>query len=110
MTARSGPSGWSERGGGTRCTIRSRRSGTPAPVLEETSAQSSIGIASASSTWCFTPGTSALGRSILFSAGMISRFASRARIVFATVWAWTPCAASTRSTAASHAAMERETS
>ncbi len=42
--------------------------------------------------------------------GTMSRFAFMARFAFETVWASTPCVASTTSTAPSHAARERETS
>jgi hypothetical protein len=53
---------------------------------------------------------SAAGRSILLMIGMISRPAFIAIIALATVWASTPCAASTTSSTPSHAWSERETS
>ena len=56
------------------------------------------------------PAGSACGRSILFRTGTIVRPASRARWKFASVCASIPCAASTSSTAPSHAASDRETS
>ena len=72
--------------------------------------QSSADRPSTSSTsWARRSG-SAAGRSILFTTGMISRSASTALYRFATVWASTPCVASTTSTAASHAASDRLTS
>ena len=63
-----------------------------------------------SSTSCFTRSGSAAGRSILLMTGRISSSCSMARYVFASVWASTPCVASTTSTAPSHAARERDTS
>ena len=56
------------------------------------------------------PSGSACGRSILLTTGSNSRLFSIARYAFATVCASTPWAASTTSTAPSHAWSERETS
>ena len=56
------------------------------------------------------PSGSACGRSILFTTGTISSPFSIARYAFASVCASIPCAASTTSSAPSHAWSERETS
>ena len=97
-------------GGGMRFTMASSTSGQPTPVLADTSNGSSIGMARMSSTCCETPFTSAPGRSTLFRTGTISSCASCAKYVLATVCASTPCAASTTSSAPSHAPMDRLTS
>ena len=53
---------------------------------------------------------SALGKSILLITGTISRLLSIAKYAFASVWASTPCVASTIKIAPSHAASDLETS
>ena len=90
--------------------MRSSSSGTPSPVLPLTRSTSSgsqpmmCAISAAYfSGW-------AAGRSILLSTGMIVRSFSSARYRLASVWASMPWAASTSSTAPSHAASERDTS
>ncbi len=107
--ARAGASG-SPTGAGTRSTMRSSSSRTPAPVLPEVRSTSSgsqptrPAISSAYfSGW-------AAGRSILLSTGMISRSLPIAMYRLASVCASMPCAASTSSTAPSQAASERDTS
>ena len=82
----------------------------PSPVLPDTQTASSAGMARSSSISSFTSSGWAEGRSILLMHGTMSRFAFMARFAFETVWASTPCVASTTSTAPSHAASERETS
>src|SRR5919198_86293 len=103
MSARGGASG-SPCGGGTFCTSSSRTSSTPSPVLPEIRLMVSGGSPSSSETSSATRSGSAPGRSILFRQGISSSPASTARYVFATVWASTPCEASTTSSAPSHAA------
>ena len=90
--------------------MRSSSASTPSPVFAETLSTSpgSQPMIPASSAAYFSGW--ALGRSILLSTGMIVRSASSARYRFASVCASIPWAASTSSTAPSHAASERETS
>ena len=97
-------------GGGTFATICSRMSSMPMLAFADASTASEVSRPSTSSISRFTRSGSEPGRSILFSTGMISRSASRARYTFATVCASTPCELSTTSRAPSHAARERETS
>ena len=109
ISARGGAAA-SPAGAGIRSTIASSTSSIPSPVLAEirrtwsgvspTSPETAIAAASGS----------ACGRSILFTTGTISRSFSIARYAFATVCASIPCAASTTSSAPSHAWSDRETS
>ena len=69
----------SPAGGGTRWTIASSSSDTPAPVLADILMTSSAGSPSSSAISPATRSGSAPGRSILFMAGMSSRPASTAR-------------------------------
>ena len=82
-------------GGGTRATMASRISSIPMPSLALAGMAVSPGIARMSSNCWLAWGTSACGRSILLITGMIVRFCFIARCTLATVWASTPCAAST---------------
>ena len=103
ISARGGASG-SPSGGGTRCD----------ELLEDVE-HALAGLAarcagsrrrprrSARRPRAATRSGSAPGRSILFRHGMSSSPASTARYVLATVWASTPCEASTTSSAPSHA-------
>ena len=109
MSARKGASA-SPLGAGMPYTTASRRSCTPSPVLPLASTASSAGSASPSSISALTRSGSAAGRSILLMSGTISKSAFIASIAFATVWASTPCVASTTRTAPSHAAKLRPTS
>ena len=109
ISARGGASG-SPAGGGTRATSSSSTSGTPWPVLPRCAGSPSGGSPISSATSPATRSGSAPGRSSLFRHGISSRPASTARYVLATVCASTPWAASTTSSAPSHAASERETS
>ena len=97
-------------GMGNRRTTASRTSGMPWPVFALTKMASSAGMAKISSSCRFTPGMSALGRSILLITGIRVRPSLWAKCTFATVCASTPWAASTTRSAPSHAASERETS
>ena len=90
--------------------MASSRSWMPSPVLPDTHTASSAGMASSSSISTLTSSGCAEGRSILLMAGTMSRSAFMARLALETVWASTPCVASTTRTAPSHAASERETS
>ncbi len=69
----------SPAGGGTTSTMRSRTCSTLRPVLALTSRAREQSRPMISSISCLMRGTSALGRSILFRTGMISRLWSRAR-------------------------------
>ena len=82
----------------------------PIPRLAEQSTASEQSRPTSSSISALTRSGSAPGRSILLSTGMISRSFSTARYTLASVWASTPCEASTTSSAPSHAAMLRLTS
>ena len=82
----------------------------PAPVFPLAEIISSISHPSKSIIWSFTTSGSALGRSILFNTGIISRSLSKARYRFEIVWAWIPWAASTIRRAPSQAAIDLETS
>ena len=77
MMALSGPSG-SPEGGGTFRTTCSRISSMPTPSLALVGTASEASRPMTSSISWRTPGTSALGRSILLMTGMISRSWSRA--------------------------------
>ncbi len=93
-----------------RSTIASRTASTPWPVFAETRSTRSGSSPTSSASSRAAPSGSACGRSILFTRGSSSRSFSIARYAFATVCASTPWAASTTSTAPSHAWSERETS
>ncbi len=108
-SARGGASG-SPAGGGTRSTIASSTSPTFAPVFAEIRTTRAGSSPSRSATSTAAPSGSACGRSILFTTGTISSPFSIARYAFASVCASIPCAASTTSSAPSHAWSERETS
>jgi hypothetical protein len=80
------------------------------PVFAEICSASAAGIPTTSSISLITRSGSAFGRSTLLITGMISRSAATAASAFATVWASTPCAASTTSSTPSQAASDRDTS
>ena len=109
MSARAGASG-SPSGDGIRSTIASRTSSTPWPVFAEIRSTCSGSSPIRSATSADAASGSACGRSILFTTGTISRLFSIARYAFASVCASIPCAASTTSSAPSHACSDRETS
>ena len=109
ISARGGAPG-SPAGAGIRSTIASSTSATPSPVFAEMRSTWSGVSPTSAETATAAPSGSACGRSILFSTGTISRSFSIARYAFATVCASIPCAASTTSTAPSHACSERDTS
>ena len=100
----------SPSGAGIRSTIASSTCSTLTPVFAEMRTTSSGDPPSSSHTSAAAPSGSADGRSILLTTGTISRSFSIARYAFASVCASIPCAASTTSTAPSHACSERETS
>ena len=108
-SARPGASG-SPSGAGIRSTIASSTSSTPIPVFAEIRSTLAGSSPTSSATSAAAASGSADGRSILFTTGTISRLFSIARYAFASVCAWMPCAASTRSSAPSHACSARETS
>ncbi len=97
-------------GAGTRSTMASRMSATFSPVFAEMRTTFVGSSPSRSATSTEAPSGSAAGRSILFTTGTISSPFSVARYAFASVCASIPCAASTTSSAPSHACRERETS
>ncbi len=97
-------------GAGIRSTIASSTSDTPSPVFAEIRRTWSGVSPISSETSRAAPSGFADGRSILFTTGTISRLFSIARYAFATVCASIPCAASTTSSAPSHAWSDRETS
>ena len=101
----------SPSGAGIRSTIASSTCSTLTPVLAG-DADDLLGATppSSSDTSAAAPSGSADGRSILLTTGTISRSFSIARYALARVCASIPCAASTTSTAPSHACSERETS
>ncbi len=109
MSARGGAAA-SPSGAWIRSTIASSTSATPAPVFAEMRSTRSGSSPVSSATSAAAPAGSACGRSILFTIGTISRSFSIARYAFASVCASIPCAASTTSSAPSHACSERETS
>ena len=80
------------------------------PVFALISHASSQGMPIISSISFFVSSTRALGRSILFITGTISKFASSARYTFASVCAWTPWLASTTNKAPSQASKDLLTS
>ncbi len=82
----------------------------PIPDLPLARIASSAGIVRMSSSCFMHISRLALGKSILLITGMTLSFCEKARCALATVCASTPCAASMRSTAPSHAARLRETS
>ncbi len=97
-------------GAGISVTIRSKISIIPTPSLADAKTASCAGIPIISSISSLTFVGSALGRSILFITGMISKSLSIAKYTLASVWASMPWAASTTKTAPSHAASDLETS
>ena len=97
-------------GAGMRSTTARSSSGTPSPVFPETKSTSLSGRPQSFATSLLVSGTRASGESILFTAGTIARFASRAIESTEMVCACTPCVASTSTTAPSTALSARETS
>jgi len=97
-------------GGEIRSTMASSTWSTLIPVFAEISTTSAGSPPSSFVTSSAAPSGSAEGRSILFTTGTISSSFSIARYAFASVCASIPCAASTTSTAPSHACSERDTS
>ena len=93
-----------------RSTTASSSSATPTPVFADARITRSGCSPMRSAISRAVPSGSADGKSILLTTGTISRLFSIARYAFATVCASTPWAASTTSTAPSHACSERETS
>ena len=109
ISADNGASG-SPSGAGSLWTIASRTSSILMPFLAEIRGASSASIPITSSISSLTRSGSALGRSILLITGNTSRLWSIAIYTFASVCASIPCAASTTSTAPSHAARLLDTS
>ena len=97
-------------GAGKSVTILSNTSSTLRPVLAEIHGASCAGIPIISSISSLTSCGLALGKSILFITGKISKLLSIAKYTFAKVWASTPWLLSTTKIAPSHAAKLRETS
>ena len=109
ISAFSGASG-SPLGAGSRWTIASRISWTPVPSLALARIAPLASSPTMSSIWRFASSGCAPGRSILLMTGTISRLFSTARYALASVWASTPCDASTMRSAPSLAASDRVTS
>ena len=97
-------------GAGNSWTTFSRTSSIFNPVFAEINGAWSAGKPIISSTSLITLWGSALGKSILFITGSISKLLSSARYTLAKVWASTPCTASITNIAPSHAANDRDTS
>ncbi len=97
-------------GAGMRSTIASRIRSTPSPVLPLARMISDFGMPTRSMIWSDTSSIIALGISILFSTGMISRLCSIARYRLEIVCACMPCVESTRRSAPSQAAIDLDTS
>ena len=100
----------SPSGAGTLFTISSNTSCIFKPLLADTNGASLASRPIISSISAFISSGLALGRSILFITGNISKSWSNAKYTFANVCAYTPCAASTTNKAPSHAAKLIDTS
>ena len=92
------------RGAGSFLTIVSRSSFTPRPLLALICRHSFFFIPSTCSISSAVISGCAAARSTLFITPIISTPVPAARYALATVWAWTPCVASTTRSAPSHAA------
>ena len=100
----------SPEGAGILCTICSNTSSIFNPVFAETQGALLASIPIISSISFFISLGLALGKSILFITGRISKSLSNAKYTFAKVWASTPCELSTTNTAPSQAAKLLDTS